>query len=113
MGICCGCTRAVMGQVQTTDKSCIQKLWHFRYGTIVQGPCTLQESLQKMKRASRDPESFFASHIIDNLYEVQFTRDVYPEVIVVVPAQSGLEAGMRGRYLLAMDYASPEVLHIS
>ena len=82
-----------------------RETWYFKYGTMVQGPCTLIECRRKMYEASKHTATFFAAHIIDDLYEVQFSRELYTDVLVVINAPSGLEAGYLARKALACDYA--------
>ena len=79
--------------------------WIFKYGTVVQGPCTISECRQKMLIAATYNETFFATHVVDDVYEVQFERNLFPDIIVFVNANSGLEAGHLARKALNKDYA--------
>lgn len=85
-------------------------VWQFKHGTLVQGPCTFHECVKKMWQTTSNIDSFYASHIIDNLYEVQFEKTLYPSVLVIVSAESGLEAGTRAQHSLAKDYALLELI---
>ena len=92
------------------SKRVMKDEWHFENGTVVVGPCTLNESREKMLDTARNMKTFYASQMLEGLYEVQFTDDLYPSVVVVVEADSGMQAGRLARHMLATDYAYHKVI---
>ena len=91
-------------------KRIIRDEWHFENGTVVIGPCTLSESREKMLNTAHSMKTFYASQLLEGLYEVQFTDDLHPSVVVIVEADTGMQAGRLARHMLATDYAYCNVL---
>jgi len=98
-------TRLKVPVPMMASKQVIKDEWHFENGTVVVGPCTLNESREKMLDTARNMKTFYASQMLEGLYEVQFTDDLHPSVVVVVEADSGMQAGRLARHMLATDYA--------
>jgi hypothetical protein len=92
------------------SKQVMKDEWHFENGTVVVGPCTLSESCEKMLDTARNMKTFYASQMLEGLYEVQFTDELHPSVVVVVEADSGMQAGRLARHMLATDYAYHKVI---
>jgi hypothetical protein len=63
-----------------------------------------------MLTVARYSDTFFATHVVDDVYEVQFERDQYPDIVVFITANSGLEAGHAARKALDNDYADTVLL---
>ena len=65
----------------------------------------LEECLDRMCEAYvSSGQNFWANMVKDNMYEVQFTMEENPKVIVVVGADSGFEAGKLARLILKKDF---------
>jgi len=98
------------GHVNRTTTQVIKNKWCLKNGTVIVGPCTFNECREKMFETTRYNTTFYASQLIDGLYEVQFSNELHPDVVVIVSADSGMEAGIRARHILAADYADTKVL---
>ena len=83
----------------------IKLVWYFDNGTIIHGPCTKNECRDKMMAATEHRDTFYASEIASGVYEVQFSNDVNPDVVVIVRAPTGFDAGIAAHRMLALDYA--------
>lgn len=100
---CCNAKRpkTSMGNPKTS----MGKTWHFNNGTIVYGCSDIEECSKHMLDALiSSPGQFWATIVIEGMYEVQFSRDIFPRVVGIVGATTGYEAGMLARHALEKDY---------
>lgn len=89
--------------------------WYFKHGTIVHNANNLTECYRKMVDTTKlhNDDAFFAYHVTDGLFSVQFSTQTFPDIEILVAADSGFEAGSSARKILAMDYMERSLIYIS
>lgn len=65
--------------------------WTLKNGSVVSAS-TRADIQDVLIEAVRDMRTYFAFNILDDLWEVQFSKDIFPKVSVFVNARDGQEA---------------------
>ena len=86
--------------------------WYMMHGSIVRArdKANLHEHLCD---ASMHINDFYAYNVNGDLWEVQFSKDPNPSVVVLVKAKSGYEASIFARTSLLQDRDKLQVVHVS
>lgn len=85
-------------------RSKVKTIREFENGTVVTGCGNLQECIESMRDAyTHGSRDYWATMIKYNMYEVQFTPDLHPKVIIYVGAETGQSAAELARLMLKKD----------
>ena len=111
----CGCIDGIINYYMNKNVICDkkkEKKWYFKNGTVVSAENITSAELKIINTCLNTSRIFYSSEIDDELWEVQFCNNIFPDVFVTVKAKNGKIAADYAICLLRQDRDNLELVDI-